>query len=1199
MKPCVLIPTYNNCTTIKSVINDALAAGYSVVVVNDGSTDSTAEILKEFGSRINVVSYAKNRGKGYAIRQGLKEAYRLGYTHAVTMDSDGQHKVCDVANLIKEAQLHPDAIIVGERELRGVERTAGSSFANHFANFWFTVQTLKRGIDTQSGFRLYPLRHVHNIPVVGNRYEGELELLVKSAWRLIEIRSAKVNAYYPPKEERVSHFRPARDFMRISVLNTILTPLAFIYGYPSMLVRKILRSRTLTLTLLLILTVTMGWLASRVSLSEDITGFLPESEREQYESAKPRAMMMIKGVTDEECGELVSETSGLEHFTENIPYLLTPDDYERMEARLHPDSIRKAMRHSKEVLLSGVGEYAEQYIAADPIGLYLPTLENLRERGRVITFEDTPEKIKAMESAIAELKEASPQAEVILFSPSEVAKTNAACIKRDSIIALTLSLIIIFILLISFYRSAKPLIYIAFSVLFGGLFSLAAIYLIKGTVSAIAVGAGSIILGIAIDYSLHFITHLKFNGSARETVREVTRPLTIGSFTTIAAFISLLFISAESMRDFGLFAALSLIGTLIFVLVFLPYLVSDGKPNPATPRLFHILTSRTIESKGWVIIVTVALTVILGIFSSDVKFDTNMQHLTYMTPEQRESLNAISAYSIDDVPERTAAWNSFWKEHGDEVNRTVKEAAEAEGLDPSMFTPYGKLIESSIVERAMSNLNHDFNYVLWVCAIVVFTFLLLSMRSAEAAVISFLPMTVSWLWILGIMAIAGIEFNIVNIVLATFIFGLGDDYAIFMMDGLMQENTYGSRMLAVDKNAVTLSALTLFAGVVTLITATHPAMRSLASVTAIGMVSVVIVSFIVPPYVYRLLTEKGGRQRELPITFSRIFTSLYAIIYYVIFAFIISVISFFMRKETFHKLMQRVTRYTITHIPYVPFTLNNKSGETFEKPAVIVCNHQSMLDILAIMALHPKIIILTNEWVWNNPFWSRIVRKSNFFPITLGYDGVLPHLREVVAQGYSVMVFPEGTRTVSGEIGRFHPGAFRLAKDLGLDILPLMIHGFWHVLPKTAPLIRRGSLYMEICERINIENMSQEDDPSCLKIAKQFRNLYRTKYDNLRRERETVEYFIPYLRNKYALKCREVREAVYSDLRDTEALKKLCLTEPEGGAAYIDDGGVGVKGWIYALTHPQVEVYARIGEENNLKAALNTACIPQNLHFIS
>lgn len=243
MKLCVVIPTYNNCTTLKGVIGSALEAGYSVLVVNDGSTDGTFQILSEFGSRIHTLSYTPNKGKGYAIGRGLKEAYRLGYTHAVTIDSDGQHKVSDIQNLVAVAERYPNALVVGERELKGVVRMAGSSFANKFANFWFTVQTLRRGVDTQSGFRLYPLKQVAGIRIVGHRYEGELELLVKSAWRLTEIRSAKVDAYYPPKEERVSHFRPARDFMRISVLNTILTPLAFIYGYPSMLIRHILRKK--------------------------------------------------------------------------------------------------------------------------------------------------------------------------------------------------------------------------------------------------------------------------------------------------------------------------------------------------------------------------------------------------------------------------------------------------------------------------------------------------------------------------------------------------------------------------------------------------------------------------------------------------------------------------------------------------------------------------------------------------------------------------------------------------------------------------------------------------------------------------------------------------------------------------------------------------------------------------------------------
>lgn len=973
--------------------------------------------------------------------------------------------------------------------------------------------------------------------------------------------------------------------------------------------------RAFTIVCVIAITALLVWLASRIRMSEDITGFLPQQERELYEVSKPKAVVRICRSADKPCGDaelnhavgIISEITGYEpsadylseYLSENIPYLLTADDYATIERKLSADSIREALRRDKEILLSGAGEFASGYITADPACLYTNALQKVRERGLVIAFEDEPETIERLHTVTDSLSSAMPQVSVTLFSPAEVAKTNAQCIKHDSKVALTISAIIILILLISYYKSVKPLLFIALSVLSGGLFSLSVIYLIKGSVSAIAVGAGSIILGIAIDYSLHYVTHLKFNGSHRATVQELARPLTIGSFTTIAAFISLLFLNAEAMRDFGLFAALALIGTLFFVLVFMPHITPGTKPNPVSPRILrHIGTLHLKHSKAVMIAAAIA-TLVLGIFSPDVKFDANMQHLTYMTPEQRSSLDSVMPYRMDDVQSRTELWNSFWETRRDTVNALVRAEAESNGIDADMLTPYGKPIETSLVQRAMANLNHDFNYVLWVCAFVVFAFLLLSLRSAEAAVISFMPMTISWFWILGIMALAGIEFNIVNIVLATFIFGLGDDYAIFMMDGLMQENTYGSRMLEVDKNAVTLSAVTLFAGIVTLITAQHPAMRSLAIVTAIGMVSVALVTFIVPPYFYKLLTQKKGVQRELPVTFGRFLASMYAFVYYVVMAFLTSVVGLFIKKQSYHKLMQRVTRYTIHNIPGAPFTLVNKGGETFEKPAVIVCNHQSMFDIMAIMGLSPKIIILTNDWVWNSPFFKRIVRKSNFFPVTMGYEKMLPHVQEMVNQGYSIMVFPEGTRTRNGELGAFHPGAFRLAKDLGLEILPLVIHGFWHVLPKTDMLIRKGSLYMEVCGRMDISSITVENDHSFRKTAKKFHQLYSEMYKRFCAEREDARYFIPYLHRKYALKCREVREAAYKQLSDANALDQLCRRAPVDGAITITDSGVGVEGWIYALTHPKTEVYAHIEEENNLKAALNTACIPANLHFIS
>lgn len=975
------------------------------------------------------------------------------------------------------------------------------------------------------------------------------------------------------------------------------------------------KRRMVTIVCLVALTAVMALLSSQISLSEDITEFLPQQEREQYETAKPQAVIRVcrsaetpctdadienvAGIISDIAGYEPTATDAAEYLKANIPYLLTPDDYATIDSRINADTIRMALKQTKEILISGAGEYAEQYVITDPAGMYSDVLKRVRDRGVVITLEDNPQTIERLITVTDSLKNAMPQVSVTLFSPAKVAETNAACIKKDSLIALAISAVIILVLLISFYKSIKPLVYITLSVLIGGIFSLSVIYIIKGTVSAIAVGAGSIILGIAIDYSLHYITHLKFNGSRRSTIQELASPLTIGSITTIAAFISLLFLSAEAMRDFGLFAALALIGTLIFVLVFMPQITSDVEPSSVQPHIFKHISTASIERSTPVVIIAAILTIVLGIFSTDVKFDTDMQHLTYMTAEQRNSLEAVMPYKMEDVQSRTEMWNSFWESRRDTLNAMVLYEAANNGIDGDMLTPYGAHIGTSLVQKAMANLNHDFNYVLWVCAFVVFTFLLLSMRSAEAAVISFMPMTISWFWILGIMAIAGIEFNIVNIVLATFIFGLGDDYAIFMMDGVMQENTYGSRMLEVDKTAVTLSAATLFAGVCTLITARHPALRSLASVTAIGMASVVLAAFIVPPYFYRLLTQRGGEQRDLPITFGRFFASLYALLYYVVMAFIISVVGLFIKKRTFHKLIQRVAHYTIRHIPGAPFTLDNSVCETFEKPAVIVCNHQSMFDIMAIMALSPNIIILTNDWVWNSLFFKKIVRKANFYPVSMGYENMLPHIKDMVSQGYSVMVFPEGTRTKNGDVGAFHPGAFRIARDLGLDILPLIIHGFWNVLPKTDMLIHRGSLFMRVYERVNTDQYAEANDASCRKLARKFRNHYMNMYATLRRERENADYFIPYLRCKYALKSLEVRQSAYRELQNRDALRELCRIEPAGGEAYITDGGVGIKGWIYALTHPDVEVYAHIESENEYKAAINTACIPKNLHFIS
>jgi len=240
-KISILIPTYNNDKTLSLLIDDLLERLYSVIVVNDGSTDNTHEILKNYQGKIDVVEYKKNRGKGYALSCGFDRAQQLGYTHAVTIDSDGQHFASDIPLFLKVANEKPEILAVGNRNLKQDNMPPKNTFANRFSNFWFTLQTARRLPDTQTGFRLYPLKKMKRLRPFTSRYEAELELLVRCAWRNIKIESIPIQVYYAPQSERVTHFRPVADFVRISLLNTVLTMLAFVYGYPSMAIRKLIR----------------------------------------------------------------------------------------------------------------------------------------------------------------------------------------------------------------------------------------------------------------------------------------------------------------------------------------------------------------------------------------------------------------------------------------------------------------------------------------------------------------------------------------------------------------------------------------------------------------------------------------------------------------------------------------------------------------------------------------------------------------------------------------------------------------------------------------------------------------------------------------------------------------------------------------------------------------------------------------------
>jgi 1-acyl-sn-glycerol-3-phosphate acyltransferase len=233
---CIIIPTYNNDRTIADIIAGSQKECCDVIVVNDGSTDTTSDIIHQIEG-ITIVEYEKNRGKGYALRRGFECALQMGFSYAVTLDSDGQHEPKDIPLFLQANQQHPGALILGSRNLDGVERSKGSSFANKFSNFWFYIQTGRNLPDTQTGYRPYPLKKLHGLCLLTSRYEAELELLVFASWHGVKLVPIQINVYYPPQELRVSHFRPGADFARISVLNTVLCFLAIVYGLPLRLYR--------------------------------------------------------------------------------------------------------------------------------------------------------------------------------------------------------------------------------------------------------------------------------------------------------------------------------------------------------------------------------------------------------------------------------------------------------------------------------------------------------------------------------------------------------------------------------------------------------------------------------------------------------------------------------------------------------------------------------------------------------------------------------------------------------------------------------------------------------------------------------------------------------------------------------------------------------------------------------------------------
>ncbi|MBF4464768.1 DUF2062 domain-containing protein [Flavobacterium sp. LC2016-12] len=232
---CVIVPTYNNHKTLQKVLDSVLNFTSNVIIINDGSTDSTPDILKSY-SQLTQIHHPINLGKGRALRNGFRKALEMKFEYAITIDSDGQHFASDIPGFIEEIQNEPNSLLIGSRNMTQENVPKKSSFGNKFSNFWFKFETGIKLDDTQSGFRLYPLNLIPQ-QFYTNKFEFEIEVIVRSAWKGIVVKNIPIQVLYDPAE-RVSHFRPFQDFTRISILNTVLVTNALLYIKPRDFLRR-------------------------------------------------------------------------------------------------------------------------------------------------------------------------------------------------------------------------------------------------------------------------------------------------------------------------------------------------------------------------------------------------------------------------------------------------------------------------------------------------------------------------------------------------------------------------------------------------------------------------------------------------------------------------------------------------------------------------------------------------------------------------------------------------------------------------------------------------------------------------------------------------------------------------------------------------------------------------------------------------
>lgn len=1130
--------------------------------------------------------------------------------------------------------------------------------------------------------------------------------------------------------------------------------------------------------------VVLGLLASRIKLEEDVSRLLPNGEQTRqitdiFKSSnfadkiivkviarKPTEPEVLMAYADsfsakvmaqhaEQVAQIkltVSDETALDIYNtvhDNLPVYLDEDDYKAIDTLITPEQIKQTLKDDYAALTGAQGMMMKMLIADDPVGISKLALRKLQQlqvdenytlydgyiMGKdrqslylFITLKNasaetakTQKLLDDLDTYIKELNPTKDSTEILYYGNSVVAAGNARQLKKDSALTLTITIVAILLFTFWFFRKKRVPVIMMLPVAFGGLFSLAIIATLKGSISSIALGAGSIVLGIAINYSLHFFSHYRHVGSAKQTIVDLLSPMTIGSITTVGSFFCLMLLQSQILNDFGLFAGLSLTGATLFALVFLPHFMPEAIAADvhAESKLERLLNFR-MRYQGLVFLIIAGLTFFFWHYAQQVGFERDLNRMNFLDDKTKYAQKEIDI-TQDDTSKlvfiastgateeemlrnneelvkqlKTAAangwiqkyssfsnfipsqalqqqkikrWNQYWTaEKKQNLLTLLKSEGAKTGFSPTAFNNFENLltenynpataddfaaikeafgseyliagkdkftvinpvrVDKSQRQRLYAELNksastvildkqiitnkfveiiyNDFNSILLYSSLLVFIALLISYGRLELTIITFLPMVITWIWILGIMGLMGLQFNLINIIISTFIFGLGDDFSIFITDGLTEKYKRGKETLASHKVSIFLSAVTVLIGLGALIFAKHPALRSIAFISVIGIFCVVIIGQTVQPFLYNFLVQSRKERGLPPWTIPTLILTFIAFTYYVTVSLTVALIGYILlylvpypgkkkRKLFFHYLVRNALWVLTYMMVNVRKRHVGRENMDFSKPALIIANHASFLDILVTVMQHPKLILLTNKWVYYSPVFGKVVQLADYYPVMEGVDPAIEKFVDIVKDGYSIVVFPEGTRSPDGRLKRFHKGAFYLAEQLNLDIVPMLLHGTGDTIKKGDFMVMNAFMTMKFLPRIKPDDKTFGEGYAVR--TKKISAYFKTEYEKLREENENARYYRQRLRMNYMYKGPELEWLALKESRNEELYDALNKALPRTGTITELGCGYGFTGYMLHFTGWNRTIIGVDTDEEKIDVANNCYAKNSQLSFV-